>query len=185
MMRWLGSPAALLALALLIGAAVVVGLGIGTEDGKNEADSATPVAREKGRKVGMRPAARGRERTKSGRELSGLSAEQVRSRLPAGDKPGLLRLTGRGMPEESALLFRRLGRLEGEAAIDEIVARYSNSGSYAAAAAVQAIVGWMEVDRGAAIAAFRELIAPQASAGNGIARQLFCWKGTGFVSGFG
>ena len=114
-----------------------------------------------------------------------MSAEQLLSRLPVmGGEGGLVFISGQKMSEEEARLFRRLGALEGEAAIDELVGRYSSVGNYAAAAVSEAIVGWMEVDRAAAIAAFRELVNP-SSGGNGLVESIFCWKGTSFVSGFG
>jgi len=185
MMRILPSRTAALAVALLIGAAVVIGLNSGSGDGEERGGAVAKPAREKGRTAGMRPAARGRERSKSGRELRGLSAEQVLSRLPVmGGEGGLVFISGLKLPEEAARLFQRLGALQGEAAIDEIVGRYSSAGNYAAAAVSEAIVGWMEVDREAAISAFRELVKP-SSGGNGLVESIFCWKGTSFVSGFG
>lgn len=182
MLRLKSPWSAAIVFALLIGAAAVVVLGWRGGGGEGGAETA-PTARERGRSIASRPAARGRERTKSVREAGTLTAQEIRDRMPPRAGQGVRLTLSRGkLPEESALLFRSLGRLEGEAALDEIVGRYGDVGSYAAAAAAQVILGWMEVDREAAVAAFRELAGPTAA---GSTELMFCWKGKSFLSGYG
>ena len=114
--------------------------------------------------------------TRMEREIRALSLQQVRAELPATASPQLL--SAWGGSERAELIFRRYGALEGEQALDEILSRYGR-GAFTARAMSLAIMGWMEVDRRAALAAFRDL-----STANQLAFGL-AWKGTNILSGFG
>jgi len=181
MFRLSSTRIALIGAALLLGVAVVVAVKSGSGDGDEGSGGADgPSAREQGKKV-RRSGAGGRGTgTKSGRRSRAMLLEDLLARLPESDgQKAPDSLTGQNMPEDHAYLFRRLGKLQGEAALDEILDRYQNGGSYASMAMMHAVLGWMEVDREAAIAAFRELAA--GASGNAI----ISWKGTNVRSGPG
>lgn len=89
------------------------------------------------------------------REIRGMSLRQVRDALPETAEGSAFAF--RGAVSRTALLFRRLGELEGEAALDEILARYGR-GDFTANAMTQVVLGWMRSDRKAALEAFRQLM---------------------------
>jgi hypothetical protein len=59
--------------------------------------------------------------------------------------------------ERTRLLFRRLGKLEGEEALDFLMEKYGKEQGFTGLAMTFAILGWMEVDPEAAIKAFQQL----------------------------
>ena len=59
--------------------------------------------------------------------------------------------------ERTRLLFRRLGKLEGEEALDFLMEKYGREQGFTGLAMTFAILGWMEADPEAAIKAFQQL----------------------------
>ena len=174
------------AAALLIGVAVAVAVSIGMR----EVDAAVrdsgvfePVLAEcNAKSSAVRPAVR-RANSRLEREVRGLDLHGVRGEIPAKATPAYLTaIHGRAAaPEEEReqLLFRRLGALEGRAALDEIFDRYG-TGYFSAYAMTYALAGWMEVDHEGAMEAFAEMNAPVPNA-LGLSLQ---WNGTQMMSGF-
>ncbi len=116
-------------------------------------------------------------------EIRGLSLREVRAALPAPTtrfNPLLLQ----GKDRKVDLLFQRLGSLEGEGALDEILSRYGDGDrALAGYAMTQAILGWMKVDETAALAAFNELVEFGHSETHFSCRME--WKGQEIQSGSG
>lgn len=112
-------------------------------------------------------------------DLRKASPREVRDQLP--DTLDQAVRLDRGGWRRCQALFRRFGELEGEQALDEIVGRYRH-GQLTVEVMTQAVIGWMEVDRPAALAAFGKLM----KGGDGPLPNLgIAWKGTLLTSGFG
>ena len=87
--------------------------------------------------------------------------------------------------EEKMAAFQRLGRLDGEKALDYLMAQYGSNPVMMAGlphAMAFAFAGWMERDLEGALAGFRDFV--QVSDGLSAAgRSYFRWKGKDFYSG--
>ena len=163
----------LLCAVLLVGAAALV-LATRSTDSPGEATgvSEAPVRQCVAKSDGQRPVYLARSKSsKSDREVRALTARQVRDALPEAVNPLVFVEYPAEDAERVQLLFRRLGALEGEAALDEILSRYGK-GRYTGQAMALAIAGWMEVDPAAALSAFRELLGSEQPREFGLR-----WKG--------
>mgnify|MGYP001815485979 CR=1 FL=1 len=164
--------------ALLLGAAVVVGMSRGADEAATaefEPDKRPPSARSKGES--REPDSR----SKWERELAGLSLRAVRNQLPPSAPLNHYRPEGREQWERDRHLFRRFGEIAGEAALDEIAGRYGQS-RFTMEAMTEAIIGWMAVDRAAALAAFESLMKSSSLAPLEFG---MAWKGSLILSGLG
>ena len=82
--------------------------------------------------------------------------------------------------ERNRLLFRRLGELEGEEAINYLLEKYGEEEPTTALGITFAILGWMDVDLEAALAAFQELSRSETPN-----LPSMRWKGRKVLTGFG
>jgi hypothetical protein len=139
------------AATLSAGAVVVLAATARVERGREDLPAEAEVVAAGCRKSAQPRLGRSDESAKLKREIRGLSPRQVRDALPETADP--LAFAGWGGSERIRLLFRRLGELEGEAALDEVLARYG-TGAFTANAMTHALLGWMEVDPAAAMAVF-------------------------------
>jgi hypothetical protein len=165
---------------LLVGVAVVVGMSGVVEPGRP--GGAAVVGDHEGRssaKSGRRIRAHGSRSSAVAREIQELSLDGVLAQLPA--KPKLYPQVALPEWERTRLLFRRLGELEGEQALDDLVERYGK-GQFTAIAMTEAVIGWMSVDRDEALAAFDRMMRgkPGSQLGRGIT-----WNACEILSGFG
>lgn len=181
MMRLSSSHTALLAGVLFSGTALVLALtgderGYETRDGRQAGmEVAAPRSAKSDGTHAVIPATK----SKMAGEIRGVSIRGVRDQLPVALSDPL---RGNGTDgERTRLLFRRLGELEGEQALDEIVSRYAND-PFVVDAMIEAIIGWMEADRSAAYAA---LVALLGKNGGMPLNPGITWKGTRLTSGFG
>lgn len=117
------------------------------------------------------------------REILGYSVREVRDALPGLEARNMFMFHASEEVTRVRLLFRRLGALEGEAGLDEIVRRYG-AGNFTGTAMSEAIIGWSNVDEAAALAAFRELLRSDGAARAGFLEAM-SWKGASVLSGFG
>ena len=85
------------------------------------------------------------------------SPEWDRASGPHWTHETLAKKVDRESVERTRLLFRRLGKLEGEAALDFLLEKYGKEQGYTGLAMTFAILGWMEADPEAAIKAFQQL----------------------------
>jgi hypothetical protein len=177
MMNWTPSRLALIAAAFLIGAAVL--LVARTKGERREREPQSAVAASRTSKSSGNRKDSGDETAKLRREIRGLSPREVRDALPAVADPQVFAVWGG--PNRPRLLFRRFGELEGETALDEILARYGR-GAFTAGAMTQAILGWLEVDRRGALAAFEKLTS---ASGDDLWASGMSWGEEHLISGIG
>jgi hypothetical protein len=85
------------------------------------------------------------------------SPEWDRASGPHWTHETLAKQVDRESVERTRLLFRRLGKLEGEEALDFLLERYGKEQGFTGLAMTFAILGWMEADPEAAIRAFQQL----------------------------
>jgi hypothetical protein len=128
-----------------------------------------------------------------------LTKEEILSRFP--DRIPMFGIRGIQASQEASLdVFRQLGALEEEEALDLILERYGKDANLVHAM-VFAITGWMEVDHDAAIEGFQRLLKKETNAfpsflsqvhiqkegavvhAGSVSHLLFQWKGKEFHSG--
>ncbi|MGC6464810.1 MAG: hypothetical protein ACON38_08930 [Akkermansiaceae bacterium] len=121
---------------------------------------------------------------KKEREVRSLSTRELVDRfhkqLPMVGMPRLTKEV-----EESMDIYRQLGAIEGEDAVDRIFQRYGNSPA-SFLPMTFAMAGWMEKDMEAAMSAFRGFLNRPTGFAVGHApfnKMLFKWKGVEFHSG--
>ncbi len=163
---------------LLLGAAVVIGMSPGPRE---RTQAGVPTDQRKAMAGSKGTTRSGPASSRWERGLRGRSLRDVRKLLPTTVPANHLEPAGREEWLRSGALFRRFGELAGEDALDEIADRYGPS-RFTVDAMTEAIIGWMAVDRAAALAALDSLMrsTPLGPLQFGMA-----WKGTLLLSGLG
>ena len=158
------------AFLVVLGLATKGFLFSGAETGKQDGVESSTIA-PSSRAIGLAPVQR------SKREI----LEDLPERPPVF---GGLRVTGE--QEEAMDVFRQLGGVEGESAMDYLVDFYGKGCPGLAYTMGYALTGWMEKDFEAAMAAFHDFVR-EPNAVIGFVRPgdplLFQWKGEKFHSG--
>lgn len=135
----------------------------------------SPSERGEGRAKSSRAGAVLSESDRWEREIRSFTVEDLQAELPE-------KAVGtRDLSRRLEIVLRRLGELEGEAALDELFARYGK-GSFTGRAMGHVLAGWLTVDRDAAMAACRKMSYRKEGDlfGGGLN-----WKGELIVSGLG